>query len=907
MKKIIQAFVVALAFVAAPMRAVADPVTATLVAIQTFAATSAINAFIVRFVSGLLLSALGAALSKKSASRAASPGITTEATTAGATNAQTFILGNYATGGNMVVPPYSHPNSGSTPNKYLTYVADLSDLPIDGVRRVIVNGEYLGDIVAGAGEFDFDAKFIDGVPHMSFNVHDGRQVAPDAYLRSNYGAHPDRPWSADMIGTGVAYLVARFTYNRKVFSSMPTVRFEVGGLALYDPRFDGSVGGSGAQRWADPATWAFSENPMAMIYNILRGITFPDGAVWGGGAAAEDLPLANWFAALNACDQDIALVGGGVEPQFRAGLEVTVDQEPAEVIEILLKSCSAEIVEIGGAYKVRVGPISVPGYIFTDADIVVDGPRQLTPHPGLDGIFNGIEARFPSPEALWETDDAPARYSATWEAEDGDRRLVASVDLPAVPFPVQVQRLMAAWIKDARRFRRHSIALPPSAAVLEPLDAVAWSSMRHGYTGKTFEIGEMSDDFLSLAQAITMREREAGDFVWTPGADQIAVSAPGVGVTAPASITLENYGVAAVSLTDAAGLPRRAAIKVYWTAADLEFLSWAIFRATDSAGNVVASVLVSDFTGGAVFISEGIIGGEIYTITVALDGFVPVVNPPALVVTAPAVLLSAADFDPSVSDYIEGIASRSLTVLELENINIIEQDNQNPAWLGNIASDAAVTSAIEAGHLYITPSIAGQVVIYSDPTPFDLGEAYPVRISAGVGAEFWNAAYTWDSWGAWSNVARWAGNVAGCSAQAQIRTTLNDPADGAAVWSDWAAPISLLVEARGVQTRYILTLGAPEHRVRLSYGATIIDVPDRMESKRGVEVPDTGLNYVFAPAFVDIPVVVASLVDPADGDRLKISAEAPGGVRVDILNAAGAGVAGTINIHAKGYGRKGSI
>jgi hypothetical protein len=134
-----------------------------------------------------------------------------------------------------------------------------------------------------------------------------------------------------------------------------------------------------------------------------------------------------------------------------------------------------------------------------------------------------------------------------------------------------------------------------------------------------------------------------------------------------------------------------------------------------------------------------------------------------------------------------------------------------------------------------------------------------------------------------------------------------DPANGAAVWSDWAAPISLLVEARGVQTRYLLAFGVLDHRVRLTYGATIIDVPDRMESKRGIAVPDTGLDYVFAPAFVDIPVVVASLLDPADGDRLIISAEAPGGVRVDILNAAGAGVAGAINIHARGYGRKGSI
>jgi len=609
----VEFFALAALLILTPSLASADPITAVIAAVNAFAATSALAAFVVRIGISLALSALQVALQKKPGD-VRRPGIKTEATTTGGTNPQSFILGKYATSGNMVAPPYSHPNSGAVPNKYLTYVVDVSDIPGAQFSRVIVAGEYMTDLVASAGDHDFEGLFSGGAaPHFYLTWHDGTQTAADPWMMANHAADPDRPWSADMVGTGVAYAVVTFVYNRLLFNGLPGVRFEVEGIPLYDPRLDGSVGGTGAHRWADPATWAFSENPLVMVYNILRGIALPDGKTWGGRAAASDLPLDNWFAAMNECDLPIALAGGGDEAQYRAGFEVGLDDQPAAIIEELLKSASAEITEIGGVYKVRVGPPALPVYFFSDLDVVITEAQSLRPYPGLDGVFNAIHASHPAPAAIWETRDAPSLYNPAFEAEDGGRQLVASVDLPGVTSDTQVQRLMAAWIKDERRFRRHNLTLPPDAAILEPLDSAAWTSPANGYTAKVFEVGELQDDLTTLLQGVALRERDADDFLWIPGSDEITVSHPSTATLAPVARTVPGWDVIPSYVADASGTYRRPAIAAIWTGTDMgDAAALEIQVRAQGQTDLVAQRSTTDLESGRLIISEGIVAGVIY-------------------------------------------------------------------------------------------------------------------------------------------------------------------------------------------------------------------------------------------------------------------------------------------------------
>lgn len=595
-------------FASAPDPAAAGPIAAAVAAINAFAASSAFAAFIVRIGVSLALTALSSAIQGKPKGPRA-PGIRTDTTTSGGTNPQTFILGRTATAGNMACPPYSHPNEGNVPNEWLTYVVDVSDLPGCSLSRLMVSGEFV-ELEAAPVEdpnWQFRGMVEDDKHHLCVNWHDGTQTAADPWMLASYADHAERPWTADMVGRGLTYAVLSFRYNRKLFNQLPAVRFEVQGIPLYDPRRDSTVGGEGAQRWSEPETWAFTENPIVMIYNILRGIALPDGSVWGGRVQAEDLPLSNWFTAMNECDVQVqGDAEGNLVAQYRAGLEVKADDQPADVIDSLRNAASAELVEFGGIYKVRVGAPALPVFFFTDEDVVADRSQTLTPYPGLDGVHNAIHASYPDPAALWETRDAPPIYNAQWEAEDGGRQLVAQVDLPAVHSSYQVQQLMAAWIADERRFRRHGLTLPPAAMVLEPLDSCAWTSQREGYTSKVFEVGSLTDDLVSCLQTVALRERDAGDFVWDPS-EVVLPFNPSPVVVVPSPRTVPGFDLRDHVLVDGESQARRVALRLVWDplllSAD-DVLEWRLQLAD---GTPVASGSETYLATGELIVTGGIL------------------------------------------------------------------------------------------------------------------------------------------------------------------------------------------------------------------------------------------------------------------------------------------------------------
>lgn len=657
------AFCLSLLFFVAPNPAYAAVIGTALAAIESFAAVSAVNAFVVRFASGIILTALSAALAPKQKIKSA--GIKTEATTSGGDNPQSFIIGRYATAGNMMAPPYSRPNSGDVPNRFLTYVVDLADMPITGLSRLIVNGEYVTDLAAGTGHWQQQGLVSGSTPHVLLNVYDGNQTAADPYMLANFAGHSERPWGADMVGTGIAYANVTFRYNRKLFNGLPRVRFEVDGIPLYDPRKDSSIGGSGAHRWTDPSTWEFTENLAVMIYNILRGISLPGGVVWGGSVAAVDLPLANWFTAMNACDQLIEESPGVFVPAYRGGLEIRVDETPADVIDELLKGCAGSIVEIGGVYKIRVGAPGLPTFFITDQDIASDASGELRPFPRIDQIYNGVRASHPEPESLWENTDAPPLSNSEWETEDGGRSLVASLQFPAAPFSGQVQRLMQAMAKDHRRFRQHNNVLGPRAAVLEPLDVVAWTSERNGYDAKSFEVGELVDDLTTRQQSIGMRERESGDFVWDP-VDLVTTISPSTAPEIPIARSVPGWDVDPHTIVDHDGNPRRPAIALKWDKDEVDDASGLDFEVRASGQTeLVANGGLSDLSSGSVVVSEGISRAVVYEARAILITEQAAIWTNWTSVAAPNVGVDQADFADALNEELQGAVSDALEAKRL--------------------------------------------------------------------------------------------------------------------------------------------------------------------------------------------------------------------------------------------------
>jgi len=600
----------------------------------------------------LLATVALSSLSRALAPRPKSAGIKTSTTTGGDVPPATFIMGRYATAGHAVCPAMSHGRAGRVPNAYLTYVIEVGDVAGQTLERLMIDGEYaeIGTVADPDYGFPLLGRFTlaNGTHFAWVKYHDGSQTVADPMLLAKYGDYPERPWTADMIGTGLCYAILTFRYNREIFTNFPAVKFEMNGIPLYDPRLDTSVGGSGAQRWADRATWAGSDNPAVQAYNILRGITLPGLGVWGGEASAADLSLGNWFAAMNECDVSVLLEDGiTTEPQYRTGFEVGVADEPAAVLEELLKGCSGALAEIGGTWKCRVGSVGLPVWQFTDDDILITSEQSAEPFPGLDATWNAIHASYPEPEQMWAVKDAPPRYNAAWESTDGDRQLVADLSLSAVPYGGQVQRLMRAYIEEERRFARHTLTLPATAAVLEPLDAVAWTSERNGYIAKVFEVVEVIDDPATMLQAVTLRERDPADYDWVPGFTLPSTITSGV-VNLPVAQVVPGWAVIGIALTDATIAARRPALRMMWDGADADDqhgLEWEVRLtggATSQRGSTAAVAV------GEMVLADGILPATSYEARARFVVDRPTEWSAWLWTTTPDVRLGVADLDDPV-------------------------------------------------------------------------------------------------------------------------------------------------------------------------------------------------------------------------------------------------------------------
>ena len=120
---------------------------------------------------------------------------------------------------------------------------------------------------------------------------------------------------------------------------------------------------------------------------------------------------------------------------------------------------------------------------------------------------------------------------------------------------------MRSALEDRRRFRRHTLVLPPEARALAPLDVVEWTSARNGYADKLFQI-DMVEDLANGCVAVSLREVDPADYDFD-SADLLPTSV-GFSGRPPRLPWPKSFSVSGVSLPDADGEARVPAIKLDW-------------------------------------------------------------------------------------------------------------------------------------------------------------------------------------------------------------------------------------------------------------------------------------------------------------------------------------------------------
>ncbi|WP_323130922.1 hypothetical protein [Sinorhizobium medicae] len=266
----------------------AGPVAAAISAVAGLLSAGGFAASVIKLAFGFALqygvSLIEKARAKKRQGAVEARGVTIEVRM-GDDQPASFVVGTYATAG---IRKYigTWGQAGKTPNAYLTDVVELSCIPHPGLSGIWID-DTKGTILwnephADGRGFPIQEFRVDGKDFAWVRFVDGKQTVADPWLIDRFGSHPERPFKATMIGRGIAYAVVTFRYNTEKFGGLPACLFEMLPMPLYDLRKDSTNGGSGAQRWNDPSTWAPSDNNVVVEYNLIRGIYYGDEWIFGG-------------------------------------------------------------------------------------------------------------------------------------------------------------------------------------------------------------------------------------------------------------------------------------------------------------------------------------------------------------------------------------------------------------------------------------------------------------------------------------------------------------------------------------------------------------------------------------------------------------------------------------------------
>jgi len=255
----------------------------------------------------------------------------------------------------------------------------------------------------------------------------------------------------------------------------------------------------------------------------------------------------------------------------------------------------------------------------------------------------------------------------------------------------------------------------------------------------------------------------------------------------------------------------------------------------------------------------------------------------------------------------------------LVGLNVVATVQEDPAFTGaktntivdsvrgglvltgatNVDSYASVDGVFDWDFAYGVASSGS----YLFPNTLDLGQIYTARAVAAIKVagfqvnDYIDSVTSIDDYGMIDGTVPASGN-----AMLNFRTTTDDPG-GSPTWTDWKPFFSADYTARAYQFRLDMMTSDPVNNLAVQQLRVSVDVPDRVESIRGLVSGAATYAVTYPNAFWATPTVAVTMQSAATGDYFVITGQTRTGFSITFYNAGGTVISRTFDVLAKGYGR----
>ena len=411
-----------------------------------------------------------------------------------------------------------------------------------------------------------------------FAANNPFRVVTEGKPGNGFAVGSGRFWNSASTFTGCAYYVPFWKLDEEVWESGIPQRLTaiVEGCPLYDPRRDGTRGGSGAHQVNDQNTYAFRDgaveigrNPALALLTYLLGWRINGKVVWGMGIPANRIDFDNFRAYANLCEEGVSTLSGTTVQRYTAdGIFSTTDSHETVINGLTAAMGSCKLTDRGGTYCIVGGYDDTAGpKIAFDADDLVapangSSPYIWNPAPASRERFNIVRGRFANPEELYQLTD----WGDPIEREplaDGIPRTM-SIDLGAVSRAETCQRIAKQMLlREYLCPGMFSATFGPKAFAVEIGSVITLSLPAEGWNNKLFRVMEQAESH-DLFFQMTLREEDPAIYGWDREEKPLPPTIRPQGYDASTTIAPANLALTSASYSGANGV-NVSEVHVTWT------------------------------------------------------------------------------------------------------------------------------------------------------------------------------------------------------------------------------------------------------------------------------------------------------------------------------------------------------